>query len=109
MDVKQVFDTPIKSCLANRTLPLLCLKLEDLCYLDARTKPAVIPYGKNSCELRAKGVANYLEIPYLPIEQKPLELHVLWATTEGIKWTPLLHTNLLDKEFLCLKTANYIM
>ena len=106
MDIKQVFDTPIKSCLANRTLPLLSLKLEDLCFLHARTKPAVIPYENNSCELLAKGVADYLEIPYQPVEHEPLELHVLWATKEGIKWTPLLHTNLLEKEFLCVKNSH---
>ena len=106
MDIKQVFNTPVKTCLANRTMPLSSLKLEELCYLHARSEPAVTPYGNNSCQLLAKGVANYLDIPYLPIEHEPLDIHVLWATTEGIKWTPLLHTNLQDKEFLCVKNSH---
>ena len=106
LDVKQVLITPVKTCLPNRTLPLLSLKLEELCFLHARSKPAVTPYGNSSCQLLAKGVADYLEIPYLPIEHESLDLHVLWATTEGIKWIPFLQASLQDKNFLCVKDSH---
>ena len=65
-----------------------------------------MPYGDSSCEVLANGAANYLKIPYHPLENNPMSLHALWATSNEIKWTPITQENLMDKEFLCVKNTH---
>ena len=102
-DVRQIFNYSLTSCITNKTLPILSLKLEDLCFLHDRSKPATVPYNDNACDILATGVAEYLQIPYHPLEDRPLSLHTLWVTNNTVTWIPITRENLINNEFLCMK------
>ena len=102
-DVGQLFKSLLDtSCIANKSIPILSLKLKNLCFLQNRLERVTKPYSENGCDIVATGVANHFKLPYTPV-QSPLALHILWVTGEEVTWVPITREYLIGNELLCLR------
>ena len=99
----QLFNSSLDiSCIANKSIPILSLKLENLCFLYDRLERVTKPYSENGCDIVATGVANHFRLPYTPLPS-PLALHILWVTGEEVTWVPITREYLISNELLCLR------
>ena len=91
--VRQVLDIPPKSSIHDHILPILSLRIKDLCFLHERNDSNLTPYSGKACDVFAEGIATELNMQYLPMKDKNMQAHLLWITNNTIKWVELTHKN----------------
>ena len=103
LDVRQIFNLPLQSCLLETTVPILSLQMQNLCYLHEFNNSNFKPYQREQCDLFAQGLATHLKLNYIPIKKNDQHPHVLWTINSTLTWIELNNNNVLGREFLCLR------
>ena len=101
--MSQVFDLPPQACIQDGILPILSLRMQDLCYLHEMNDTNFTPYQKDQCEMFARGIAKQLQMKYIPMQGNKKQAHVWWIVNTTLTWLELNHDNLLGQDFVCLK------
>ena len=84
LDVRQIFNLPLQSCLLETTVPILSLQIQNLCYLHEFNDSNFKPYQREQCDLFAQGLATHLKINYIPIKTNDQRPHVLWVVNSSL-------------------------
>ena len=81
------------------------LKITRPVFLHERNDSNLKPYTRKACDVFAEGIATELQMQYLPMKEKELQVHALLISNSTVKWVKINHENLVDHDFICI--GNY--